>query len=77
MQLLFFKQGLGNAQSGTLGCIMLAGVACGLYENIQQAQKKLVKLGKEYYPRSEQHEIYMHYYNVYKKIYAATKSIGI
>ncbi len=68
---------LGNAQSGTLGCIMLAGVACGLYENIQQAQKKLVKLGKEYYPRSEQHEIYMHYYNVYKKIYAATKSIGI
>lgn len=68
---------LGSAQSGTLGCIMLAGVACGIYENIQQAQERLVKLGKEYYPRSEQHEIYMHYYNVYKKIYAATKYIGI
>ena len=29
---------LGAAQSGTLGCIMLAGVACGEYKNLDEAR---------------------------------------
>lgn len=66
---------LGEAQSGTLGCIMLAGVAAGVYENMEEAAKIFVKTGKEYFPNEKRHKEYQKYYQKYKKLYAAVSLV--
>ncbi len=66
---------LGNAQSGTLGCIMMSGVACGVYESLEAAADIFVKTGKEYLPNPENHERYMEYYEKYKKLYPEVKKV--
>lgn len=66
---------LGNAQSGTLGCIMMSGVACGAYKNLQEAEKIFVKTGKEYLPDQKRHEKYQQYYQKYKRLYPAVCSV--
>ncbi len=42
---------LGSAQSGTLGCIMFAAVACGLCTDLVDASKRFVHYEKTYMPR--------------------------
>lgn len=66
---------LGSAQSGTLGCIMLAGVACGVYENLSEASDIFVKPEKEYIPDLKKHDIYMIYYKKYRRMYRAVGNI--
>lgn len=66
---------LGEAQSGTLGCIMLAGTACGLYGSLEEAAEIFVKPGKEYTPNQERHQEYQEYYRKYKKMYEAISTI--
>lgn len=66
---------LGNAQSGTLGCIMMSGVACGAYKNLQEAAEIFVKTGKEYLPDQKRHEKYQKYSQKYKRLYPAVCSV--
>ena len=66
---------LGNAQSGTLGCIMMAGTACGIYQNLKEAAAVFVKTGKEYLPDPERHKKYEAYYRKYKKLYDAVSHV--
>jgi len=66
---------LESDQSGTLGCAMLVGIACGLFENMDEATKKFVKTGKQYKPEPKMHEKYMKLYKKYKKMYNAVKDI--
>ncbi len=66
---------LKSDQSGTLGCAMLVGIACGLFENIDDATKKFVKIGKTYNPELKMHNKYMKLYIKYKKMYNAVKDI--
>lgn len=66
---------LGAAQSGTLGCIILAGVACGIYKNIEEAINIFVEIGEIFEPNPEKHKAYMKFYNNYKKLYEALKKI--
>ncbi|KAG2870425.1 hypothetical protein PC115_g25128 [Phytophthora cactorum] len=66
---------LGAAQSGTLGCIMLAGVACGIYSSLEDAESVYVKVRHTYTPDSGKHEHYNKWYNKYKKCYEAVKSV--
>ena len=66
---------LGNAQSGTLGCIMMSGVACGLFKDLKEAAGVYVKTGKEYLPDPGKHERYMEFYAKYKKLYGAVKEV--
>lgn len=68
---------LGAAQSGTLGCIMLAGLACGIYKSIEEAEKIFVKEKQTYYPNPQKHEEYKKLYKKYKKLYSAVKSVLI
>ena len=62
---------LGNAQSGTLGCIMMAGTSCGIYRNLEEAAKVFVKTGKEYLPDPKKHKMYEAFYIKYKRLYEA------
>lgn len=66
---------LGAAQSGTLGCVMLAGVSSGIYESLEQARDIFVKTKGIYYPRPDKTALYMEKYKKYKKLYQAVKSI--
>lgn len=66
---------LGAAQSGTLGSIMLAGLACGIYRNMEEAEQIFVKTGLTYYPNKIMHEKYSVLYEKYKRLYKAVKSV--
>lgn len=66
---------LSTAQAGTLGCIMLAGVACGIYKDLEEAGKIFVKAEKTYYPREAVHRKYEGMYQKYKRMYAAVRAV--
>lgn len=68
---------MGAAQSGTLGCIMLAGLASGMYKSMEEAEKILVKERQTYYPNASKHEEYKKLYKKYKKLYSAVKTVLI
>lgn len=63
------------SEAGTLGVAILAGTASGMYKNIGEAVKNVVKIKKQFYPDKKNHEIYMEKFQTYKKIYPAVKSI--
>lgn len=67
---------LGAAQSGTLGCVMLAGVACGEFEDLNKAADVFVKYNEVYKPRKDKQELYNKLYKEYIKIYPALRSGG-
>ena len=66
---------LGEAQSGTLGCIMLSGVACGMYESLEAAAEVFIQKAAEYTPDPEAHAAYEVWFKRYKKLYKAMKEI--
>ena len=61
---------------GSVGTIMLTGVAVGALENLRTAKAAMVKAGKTYYPNSEKHEKYMKLYKRYEKIYEAVRPLA-
>ncbi|MRY42843.1 carbohydrate kinase, partial [Parabacteroides distasonis] len=68
---------LGAAQSGTLGCVMLAGVACGFYASLEEAEKIFVKENEVYLPNEEMSKKYDQYYKEYKNIYQLISQLEI
>lgn len=66
---------LGAAQSGTLGCIMLAGLACGIYQTMEEAEATFVTVKETYYPRESIAVQYDHLYDSYRKVYQSIKDI--
>jgi len=66
---------LGEAQSGTLGCIMLSGVACGVYESLEAAAEVFIQKAAEYTPNADAHAAYEVWFSRYKKLYSAMKEI--
>ena len=55
--------------STTLGAAILAGVAVGIYSGFSDAVKNTVIIKKTFYPKIENHEIYMKRYGIYREIY--------
>ena len=66
---------LGSAEAGAAGCAMMAGIAAGVFEGLKEAARALVTEKEVYYPRKEQHEAYMKYYNKYKGLYQAVRPL--
>jgi len=66
---------LKNKQAGTLGCKMLAGVALGEYQDLDQAIDDNVIIDKTYYPDLENHEHYIRKVTQYEKLYYAIKEV--
>lgn len=64
-----------SSESGTLGSIMLACVACGLFKNLDDAAKVFVKYKKIYTPRKEQQKLYQEQFNKYKQLYPNLKAL--
>lgn len=57
------------AESGTLGCIMLCGVACGVFRNLQDATSALIRYKEVYKPRKEISLKYDELFKRYKELY--------
>ncbi len=60
---------LQTSQTGTLACIMLAGVACGCYQTLEEAANILVGYAEEVLPRQNKVEEYAALYEQYKTLY--------
>ena len=52
-----------------LGVAILAGVGAGLYPSVEEACDKLIQKNKTQQPIQENHDAYMGYYELYKKLY--------
>lgn len=53
---------------GALGAAMAAAVAAGIYPNLEEAAKKMVKIKETIYPNIENKETYEKKYKLYKKV---------
>ncbi len=60
---------LESMQTGTLACIMLAGVACGCYSSLEDGAEIFACYKEEIKPRTEFVEKYEALYQEYKKLY--------
>lgn len=63
-------------EATALGAAILAGYGAGIYDDIKNAAKKLVKIEKEYIPNPENHRIYNEQYEIWKKIYKENLKIA-
>lgn len=66
---------LNNDEAGSMGTVMLAGTAIGVYSSLEDAAGRLVKLKKEFLPHKETHEIYKEKYQKYKRMYRMVKEV--
>lgn len=60
---------------GTVGTVMLAGVAVGAFHDLDAAKAVMVKEGKTYYPDTGKHEKYREIYKCYERIYQAVRPL--
>ena len=68
-------ESLGSVQAGTMGSVMLAGTACGIYGSLEEAAKVFVKPGKVFTPDASRHASYMEKFAKYRRIYNAMQEI--
>ncbi|KLI75299.1 MULTISPECIES: FGGY-family carbohydrate kinase [Lacticaseibacillus] len=62
-------------ESGTMGVIIMAGVAVGLFDSFETAMKKLVSIDKVFKPIPENVAFYNHQYKKYQQLYAFGKKL--
>jgi len=58
-----------TTELGALGAAITAGAAVGLYPEIKEAAKRLVKFSHFYKPNTDSHLKYLELYKLYKSIY--------
>lgn len=56
-------------EATALGCSILAGYGVGLYPDISQTSKKLVKWDSVFHPNADNHKIYMKMYDKWVEVY--------
>lgn len=60
---------LESEEAGTLGCMIMAAVAAGAYESLEEGIKKAVKIKKSFKPDAEMHRYYQKKFKRYKRLY--------
>ena len=68
---------LDSAQSGTLGCIMMVSVACGICDNLHSARDKYIRVKQVFNPRKDMVDKYAINLDKYKKIYSIIENGGL
>lgn len=66
---------LGSTEAGAAGCAMMAGIAAGVFESMEDAAKKLITEKETYYPRKEHHRAYQMEYKRYRRLYQAVRPL--
>jgi len=54
---------------GARGAALLAGIACGVYEDLEEAMKRVIRIERRHEPNPEATEKYQKLYRLYKRIY--------
>ncbi len=63
-------------ETGALAAALLAGRAVGVYDNIEEAVKRIIKPRKVFYPDNKYRDDYQNTYDIYKDLYPALKDIN-
>lgn len=66
---------LANSEAGTIGVAILAGTAAGLFDSVEDAVRKLVKIKKVFEPDPQLHAAYQTRFAAYKEVYPAVRPI--
>jgi xylulokinase len=62
-------------EAGTLGAAVMAGAACGVYRDVADGVKRLVRIRRTYTPDPVRHEQYMEIFERYRRMYRCVKQI--
>jgi sugar (pentulose or hexulose) kinase len=62
-------------EAGTLGAAIMAGAACGVYRDVADGVKRLVRIRRTYTPDPVRHEQYMEIFERYRRMYRCVKQI--
>ncbi len=68
---------VGNYEAGAVGCVMMAGIAKGLFSNLKEAAEIMVAEREKYEPRPEKQEAYRKQYDRYRNLYQGLRSFGL
>ena len=63
-------------EATALGAAIIAGYGAGIYKDISEASRRLVKWSKVYQPNMENHAVYERMYSVWRKMYAAQLALS-
>jgi len=63
-------------EATALGAAILAGYGAGIYQDIAEASRRLVKWDKIYQPNMENHAVYESMYGTWRKMYAAQLALS-
>lgn len=63
-------------EATALGAAILAGKGVGIYTDIEETMKKVVKIEKTYYPNEENAKVYQDLYDKWRKVYAAQLALA-
>ena len=66
---------LGSSEAGTIGSIMLTGLASGAFSSLEEAADRLIHEEGTYYPDMKKHAAYMVLFEKYRKIYRAVRPL--
>lgn len=66
---------MGVNEAGTIGGIILTGVAMGVYRSLEEAVMILVRPLETFHPHSEMHAAYLPYFERYQRLYDAIRPL--
>ncbi len=64
-----------NKDAPSLGVAILAAVGTGIFSSVEDACDSVIKSNKTVNPVKENHEEYLKYFEIYKKVYPALKDV--
>ncbi len=67
---------MGVDEAGTIGGIMLTGVAIGAFAGLDDAASVLVEKLETYYPRPDKQRLYETHYQRYKRLYESVRPLA-
>jgi len=66
---------LGNCEAGTVGSVMLTGVASGAFADLRSAGSLIIDEGETFYPDPARRDIYSGLYAKYRLLYGAIRPL--
>lgn len=66
---------VANADATAIGCLMLAGVGCGVIGSFEEACGRFVSLQPPYLPNEKNHAVYANGFTQYKALYTQLKNM--
>lgn len=66
---------LDSSEAGATGCAIMAGLAIGVFDNLEHAAKRMINEKETYYPRKEMYKAYSKEYKRYRKLYKAVRKL--